>query len=196
MIIMKKMRIKQLNKKIKAMQVARAQVQPSEAELIKERELYKNLADIYQLLASDEQFPANAIMLREVRRTAATIEDAEAAYLLGYSCLEEAKYRAEIELNGVYANPTNQKRAIQLYEEAHAYLQSAQDLGHVQAKRLLGLSYINAWGVPENKEKGFELVVASIEQEGSWDKLTEIFSDLGLNNPEFFADLVRFRHKK
>ena len=73
----------------------------------------------------------------------------------------------------------------QLYEEAHAYLSSAGALQHAEAKRLHGLCYINAWGVPEDKEHGFKLVVESIELEQSWDKVPQIFASIGLNSGLF-----------
>ena len=81
------------------------------------------------------------------------------------------------------------------YADAHAYLSSSEKLGHIQAKRLHGLAYINGWGVPADKNRGFELIVESIDQENSWDKVPQIFKEIGLNKPEFFSALAQRRSK-
>ncbi|HAT9519670.1 TPA: hypothetical protein JBC96_14495, partial [Legionella pneumophila subsp. pneumophila] len=56
-----------------------------------------------------------------------------------------------------------------------------------------GLCIINGWGVESDKNAGFELVVDSIEQEGSWDKIPQIFASMGLNKPEFFSAIMQRR---
>lgn len=73
---------------------------------------------------------------------------------------------------------------------------AAEQLKHVEAKRLHGLCYINGWGVEVDKKRGFELIVESIEQENSWDKVPQIFAAMGLNKPEFFSALTQHRNSK
>ena len=47
-----------------------------------------------------------------------------------------------------------------------------------------------------DKKVGFELIVESIEQENSWDKVPQIFASMGLNKPEFFSALTQLRNNK
>ncbi|KTD47987.1 hypothetical protein Lqui_2251 [Legionella quinlivanii] len=195
MTFFKRYKIKSLNKKLKALQQSRLSTQPSEEALIKERAIYKSLVDIYKSLRGKKKYPFADQMIRECQRAAAAIDDAEAQYLLGKDLLEEAKFREQLEKDKIFASTINEKRMAQLYEEAHAYFIAAQKLNHIQAKRLQGLAYINGWGVDPDREKGFEMIVASINQENSWDKVPQIFASLGLNKPEFFSALTKLRGK-
>lgn len=196
MILFKNAKIKSTTKKIKVLQKGRLLNQPREEDIARESELYQRLIDIYQPLIGHKKFPHAQLMIRECYRAGASLDNAEFRYLMGKSLLDEAKYREQLEKDEVFSSPANQKAMKDLYQEAHAYLQTAQALGHIQAKRLQGLSYINGWGVDVDQEKGFDLIVASIDQEGTWDKVPEIFTSLGLNKPEFFAALGKHRSKK
>jgi TPR repeat protein len=109
--------------------------------------------------------------------------------------LDEAKLREQWEVDVLLASKSNARSMTQLYEEAHAYLLAAETREHIEAKRLRGLCYINGWGVPQDKKKGFELIVASIQQENSWDRVPQIFASMGLNKPEFFSELTQMRGK-
>lgn len=192
MILFKKFTIKSINKKLKSMQQNRQHNQPS-AELIqKEVGLYNSLIEIYKSL-NNKKHPFSQIMIRECLRAAASLENSDAQYRLAEQLLAEAKFRMNLEKEQLFANPTNEAQAERLFNEALAHLISAENLGHIQAKRLHGLCYINGWGVEADGKKGFDLVVASIEQEGSWDKVPQIFAEIGLNKPEFFSALVKHR---
>ncbi len=169
--------------------------QPSEDILQKERADYHKLAGIYKSLEGKKKYPFARDMALECYRAASTIDDSVAQYELGKSLLNEARFREELQNNNVFASPSNERQSKQLYEEAHAYLLAAQKLKHIEAKRLSGLCYINGWGVPADKTKGFELVVASIEQENSWDRVHQIFASIGLNKPEFFSALTQHKNK-
>ncbi len=83
-------------------------------------------------------------MWLECYRAAAQIEDAESHYVIRKNLLEEAKFRQSLQNQGIFANTSNEKQMQQLFEEAHAYLNAAESLNHIQAKRLKGLTYINA----------------------------------------------------
>lgn len=155
---------------------------------------YKKLASIYQSLQGKKKFPFAYEMKLECYRAAAMLDDADAQFLLGKALLEEAKLRQELQQNGVFANPSNERQSHQLYEEALAYLVTAEKLNHIEAKRLHGLCYINGWGVAPDKKKGFDLILDSIEQENSWDKVPQIFASIGLNKPEFFSALTQHRN--
>jgi TPR repeat protein len=195
MIFFKRLTLKSLTKKAKAMQQNRLLNQPSDALLAKEIDIYLTMARIYQAFRKTKKNPFTELMVRECLRAATTLDSSSAQYDLGQKLLEEAKFRDKLEKEGVFANASNQRQAFQLFEEAHAYLLSAENLSHVLAKRLRGLCYINGWGVEVDKNKGFELVVASIDQENSWDKVPQIFASIGLNKPEFFSALGKHRGK-
>ena len=191
----KQFKINRLIKKLTVMQRSRLHNQPSDEMLKKEREGYHLLAAMYAPLEGKKKFP----FARESRlacfRASAMLDDAVAQYILGRTLLDEAKVREGWESSGLFASQSNVRTEKQLYEEAHAYLAAAEALEHVEAKRLRGLCYINAWGVPEDKKKGFELIVASIQQENSWDRVPQIFASMGLNKPEFFSALTQMRNK-
>ena len=189
----KQFKINRLTKKIKNMQQVRAHNQIGDEMLKKEIAAYYKLVSIYQTLVGKKKYPFASLMILECYREASTINDPQAEYLLAKNLLEEAKFRADLQDKGVFASDNNERRAQQLFQEAHAYLLAAETLNHIQAKRLRGLCYINGWGVEIDKKAGFELVVASIDQENSWDRVPQIFSAIGLNKPEFFSALTQHR---
>lgn len=186
-------KINRLSKKIRAMQANRVNNQPGDEVLKKEVSYYFELAKLFKHLNCKKTFPHAHIMIIECYRAAANLDDAEAHYTLGQYFLEEARYRNHINHEGLFNSPENLGRCNQEFEEAHAHLLAAEKLGHIAAKRLRGLAIINGWGVPVDKNVGFELIVASIEQEGSWDKVPQIFASMGLNKPEFFSAIMQRR---
>lgn len=188
-------KINRLNKKIKSMQQIRVHNQPNDENLKKEIAAYHRLAAIYQSLIGKKKYPLAREMVLECYRAASTIDDSVAQYLLAKQLLDEARFRQELQTNGIFSSPSNERQAKVLFEEAHAYLIAAQALGHIEAKRLYGLCFINGWGLEVDKKKGFDLVVESIDQENSWDKVPQIFAAMGLNKPEFFSALTQLRQK-
>lgn len=193
MSFLKRLKIKRLTKKLSVLRDTREHNQPSDEELHIEKEGYHRLASMYASLHGSKKWPFAREMVLACYRAAAMLHDAEAQYLLGKALLDEAKFREELQKGHVFASKSNARMMEQLYEEAHAYLAAAEGLQHVEARRLHGLCYINGWGVPESKERGFKLVVESIELEGSWDKVPQIFASIGLNKPEFFSALTKMR---
>lgn len=196
MIIFKGYKIKSLTKKLKALQQNRVHNQPSDDAIAKEIAMYRQLSQVYNALKGHKKYPFASEMVWESLRPAAGLDDPSAQFELGRHWLEEAKFRDELEKNTLFSSPSNERQMRQLYEEAIAYLQAAEKLGHIEAKRLHGLCHINGWGVPMDRDKGFELVVASIEQENSWEKVPQIFASMGLNKPEFFSALTKHRSTK
>ncbi|MGQ3892264.1 hypothetical protein [Legionella sp. CNM-4043-24] len=195
MMLFKRLQMRALVKKLKSMKQTRQHNQPSDEILAKEVSLYMALASIYHSLRKNKKYPYADIAVKECWRAAASIDSAEANYNLGKSLLEEARFREGLENEALLASASNEKQAAMLYAEALAYLTRAETLGHVLARRLHGLCYINGWGLDVDKDKGFDLVVASIGQENSWDKVPQIFASIGLNKPEFFSALVKHREK-
>jgi TPR repeat protein len=186
-------KIKRITKKIKALHANRVN-NPSSGEMIKkEISYYFELAKLYHKLSGHKKSPFASLMFAECHRAAADLDDPEANFLIGQMTLEEAKFRDNLEKEGIFKSDINSKKCNELYEEAHAYLLAAMNFGHVAAKRLRGLCYINGWGLETDKKTGFELIVDSIEQEGSWDKVPQIFASMGLNKPEFFSAITQRR---
>ena len=192
----KRLKIKRLVKKLGVLKQAREHNQPKDEAVNTEKALYHQLAHIYARLHGKKKWPFARERMLACYRAASMLHDPKAQYLLGKALLDEAKMREELEASHVFASQSNERSMGQLYEEAHAYLSAAEGLQHVEARRLHGLCYINAWGVPEDKEHGFKLVVESIELEQSWDKVPQIFASIGLNKPEFFSALTKMRTGK
>lgn len=195
MLPFKSYKIKRIKKKIKAYQHGRKHNQPGKETIKKEIKLYFSLANIYLSLHGKKKYPHAHLLAQECYRQAAMLESAEAQFLLAQMLFEEAKIRDSLQKEDILASTLNEKKAISLYEEAHAYMLAAENQKHIEAKRLHGLSLIYGWGVNQDKQQGFELIVASIEQENSWDKLPQICDKMGLKKPEFFAQLTKLRNR-
>lgn len=176
------------------MQLSRLQNQSNQEVLQKELATYDKLAKVYENLKGHKKFPFARIQALACYRAAASLDNSEAQFTLGTQLLEEAKLRNELQNSELFASTSNQFFMQKLYKEAHAFLLAAEEQQHINAKRIRGLCYINGWGVDINKDYGFDLVVASIEQENSWDRVQKIFKDLGINKSSFFSEL--FQHRK
>ena len=176
------------------MQLSRLQNQASQETLQKELATYDKLAKIYAKLKGHKKFPFARIQALECYRAAAALDDVEAQFKLGQNLLEEAKLRDTLQSSELFASASNELFMQELYKEAHAFLLAAEKEQHINAKRIRGLCYINGWGVEVNKDFGFDLVVASIEQENSWERVQKIFKELGINQSSFFSEL--FQHRK
>ncbi len=195
MFSFKKFKINRLVKKAKSLKKSRVHSQPSDEALKKERQIYYTLAGIYHKKIGKKKWPFARERELECYRAAAGLDDANAQYTVAESLLEEGKCRQSLQEGEVFDSPSNERRMHILYEEALAYLKAAEALGHIKAKRMHGLCYINGWGVEQDKKHGFDLVVESIDKESSWDKVPQIFAEIGLNKPEFFSQLTQMRGK-
>jgi hypothetical protein len=193
MFNLKRWKINRITKKVKSMQLNRVNNQPTDQLVKREILLNFELAALFKKQIGKKNFPYADIMVIESYKNAANLNDSPAHYELGQIFLNEGKYRQNLQNEGVFCSEENQKRCISAFEQAHAHLLAAEKLGHVEAKRLRGLAIINGWGQPADKNAGFELVVSSIEQEGSWERVPQIFTAMGLNKPEFFAAIMQRR---
>lgn len=191
--MLKRWKIRKIIKKLKAMQANRQHNQPADEVLKKEIAYYFELAAIYKSIKANKKVPYAPLLHDECLRAAAGLDDAEANYQLGKINLDEAKFRENLEKEGIFKSDLNDKKSRILYEQAHAYLSAAIALAHIEAKRLRGLCLINGWGLDADKKAGFELVVASIEEEGAWERVPQIFAAMGLNKPEFFSAIMQHR---
>lgn len=193
MTFFKRFEINRTKKKLKALQQARLNGQASDEAIQKEINLYHSLAKVYKSLIGKKKYPYAFISAQEVYRAAASIDDASSQYLLGKELIEEAKLRQDMQNEGLFTSEINLEKINGLYKEGLLYIKQADKMQYVPAIRLHGLCYINGWGLEQDRKKGFELIIASIDKENGWDRLPQIFAEIGLNKPEFFSELTQFR---
>lgn len=191
----RKYRVRRLTKKIIQLQQNRQSHQVKDAMIAKEIKYYHKLSKLYTKLHGNKHFPFALEMSRECLRIAAQLEDMNAQYLLGLRYIEEGKWREHLEHEKHFASQANQNLMEMAYKQGLAYLSAAEKNGHALAKRLRGLCYIYGWGVPQDKETGFSMVIESIASENSWDKAPQILASIGLNKPEFYEALVKAKQR-
>jgi hypothetical protein len=194
MLSLRQRKINRLNKKAEMLYKYRQNNKVNDAAINKEIAIYKNLAKLYDKSTYNKKYPFARDNAIECFRAAAGLNDMECQYIIGKRLLEFAKYKVSLD-ESVFTSKSHAKYARLLFDEAFAFLEAAELAGHILAKRLKGLSFINGWGVDADKEKGFQLVVDSIELENNWDNATKIFQELGLNKPEFFTALMSHKNK-
>lgn len=192
---LKSWKIKRFIKKLKAMQQYRIHNQPKDEILKKESNYWLALASLYQKSIGDKKHPFAEIHMLESYRNAADLGNTEAQYLAGRYLLDEAKCREQGQKEGLFNSAANEQLKAICYQEAHQLLSEAEKFGHILAQRLHGLSLINGWGTETDMEKGFDLIAASIDKENSWDKVPQLFAEMQLNKPEFFAAAMKRRTK-
>ena len=194
-MLFKAYRVKRLTKKLQPLQQHRLNHQVTDEAIKKEVSIYIALMHLYKSLDGHKRFPYAIEMSRECLRMAAQLNDAQAMYLLGLYFLNEAKWREQLENEKLFSSKENQRLMKDYYEQAHIYLEAAAKQEHILGKRIHGLCFIFGWGVPQDKDKGFTMVVESIAKENSWQKAPQIFASLGLNKPEFFEAFVKHQGK-
>ena len=140
----------------------------------------------------DKDCPHAQMLCREAYRAAALLGNSEAQYRCGKLFMESGHFWMDT-VAGLLSCDKQKDYAVESYAEGLKFLQDAESNGHALAKREHGLAYIHGWGVEQDTQKGYELVIKSIDVEGSWDNATEIFQSLGLNSTEFFSMLGALR---
>ncbi len=190
----KRLKVKRLQKQLRVFSAARLNHTSSTEALQKEIGLYFTLAKLYESLLGKKKHPFAREQALACYRAAAALDDAPAQFIVGQKLLEEARMREELQGSGLFASDANATYLKMLYHDAHGFLLAAEKHQHIKAKRVRGLCHITGWGVPVDKNLGFDLVVASIEQENSWDRVQKIFAELGINQSSFFSEL--FQHRK
>lgn len=182
-------------KKATAMHRNRQSNAVSDISIKKELVLLYEIAKLYDKYQFHKKFPHAREYALEAYRAAAALNDSNGQYVVGQRLLEEGKFWDSVQQT-LYACNAHKKYATDAYTEAFVYLNSAEAAGHPLAKRLKGLAYVNGWGVEKDSNKGFALVVDSIDLENSWDRATKIFEEIGLNKPEFFSSIMSIRQAK
>lgn len=182
-----KRKLNSLRKKVQKLhELAIQQGNVNSQEAIK---AHYEVAKFYESYRFDRDLPNAEIYALETYRAAASLGDVEAEYICGERILQQAKFWDTWSNDPIYGSAIHKKYAAGFYEEAFAYLKAAEEHEYALAKRLIGMMYIHGWGVPKNTDKGFELVIQSIDVEKAWDRATKIFEELKLSSPEFFAAL-------
>lgn len=152
-----------------------------------------DLAKFYEQHSRDRGLQHADTYALECYRASASLGDIKAHYICGQRILEQAKFWDAWSHNPIYGASIHQKYANAFYSEAFAYLEFADEHNFALAKRLLGMAYIHGWGTTMDLDKGYQLVLASIDLEQAWDRATKIFEELKLNSPQFFAKLRTYR---
>lgn len=155
----------------------------------------KELAKFYHQHQFDKALPHASTLAAECYRAAANLGDSESQYLFAKSLLDDGRFWEQV-AQGIYGLPIHQSYAKNYYDEAIEQLHQATARGNFLALRLHGLAYINGWGVAQDKDKGFKMVVKSIDDANAWDKATQIFEELGLNTPAFFSSIMAIKSKR
>lgn len=193
MNIFQKMKLKGLQKKVQVLYNKRERGDNVDVKFEIKAQL--DLAHFYDKHFFDAKLPNAEIYALECYRAAALLGSPEAQYIFGQRQMEKGKFWSQWAA-GMYGRAIHKKYAQDCYEEAFNYLEKSEAGGYPLAKRLRGLALINGWGVAKDKDRGFKLIVASIEDEKAWDRAMQIFTDLGLNTPEFFSSIVALKANK
>ncbi len=188
----KERKIRKLSKKINVLFKNRQTNAVNNATLAREIALYMQLAVHYDKLVYNKHFPNAKEYALENYRQAAGLEDVKALEIVGERTMNMGKFLLDFD-DSIYASPIHRTYADVYFAESLACLNSANSAGSVMGKRFLGVLHINGWGVEQNVDHGAGLLVESIEAEGAWEKASEIFTELGLNKPEFFTKLMSLK---
>ena len=192
MILFKKIKLNWLRKKVGILCQERLTNDVPDAEIQKEIALYKRIGKIYDAMYRSKKFPYVREMAIESYRLAAELGDVAAMRIVGERLLEFGKFWEGME-GTLYYNEVHDAYKKQYFNEAFLYLNTANDLNDVLSKRLLGLSYINAWGVEADVDKGLTYIIESLDLENAWPRSSAIFAELGLDKPEFFKKIMTLK---
>jgi TPR repeat protein len=168
----------------------------SDSKLKALSDAFYRMAEFYEKQHSSgsvRRLPNAEFHALECYRVLSSFDDPKAQYLLGERLLNYAKFWEELARNPLYKTNRPKTYAESFFEESRVYLQAADEQHYPPARRLLGLIHIHGWGCAVDIQKGYQLVLESIDLEQAWDKATQIFDTLKLNSPEFFAALRAYK---
>jgi TPR repeat protein len=151
------------------------------------------MAEFYEKHRFDKNLPYSEFHALECYRVIASFGDSKAQYKLAERLLDYGKFWEGIASNPLYKTNKPKAYAQSFFEESSVYLRAADEQGYPLARRLLGMAHIHGWGDNPNLEKGYQLVLESIDLEQAWGKATQIFDTLKLNSPEFFSALRDYK---
>ncbi len=188
-----KMKLAALTKKIE--KLIRQREAGDNKAATKEINLQLELGKFYDQRSYDKTVPYANLLALEAYRAAGMLGDPNAQFIFADRMLQQANFWQNY-ANSIHGSNIHHKYADRAYNEAHAHLDQAIMHGHILAKRIKGLCFIRGWGIEMNTEKGANMVIESIKEEGTWDKANKIFEELGLHSPEIFASLMHQVAKK
>ncbi|MES2141640.1 MAG: hypothetical protein V4471_01960 [Pseudomonadota bacterium] len=151
------------------------------------------MAAFYKKHSFDKGLPYAEFHVLECYRVLSSFGDPKAQYLLGECLLNYGKFWLDMVKNPLYKTNQPKVYAQTFFEESRVYLQAANEQNYFLARRLLGLVHMHGWGCDADLQKGYQLVLESIDLEQAWGKATQIFDKLQLNSPEFFATLRAYK---
>jgi hypothetical protein len=187
-------KIKKLTKRVNQYFKNRQSNAVADNMLAKEIATYYQLAGLYDKHQFDKDFPHAKENALENYRMAASMSDMKAQCIVGERLMEEGRFWMSLK-GSLYFCEQHERYADNYFKESVIYLKTAHDQDYTLASRLLGVAYVNGWGVESDVEKGGRLIVDSIEKEGAWTKASEIFAALGLNKSEFFSKFMSEKGK-
>lgn len=192
MNIFKKLKFKKLQKKLHKLHKL-YELEGSDNRLKALLKAYYSMAEFYEKYRFDKDLSHAQFHAIECYRVIASFGDSSAQYMLAERLLDYGKFWKNIAENPLYKTNKPNAYAQAFFEEARVYLEAADEQGYPLARRLLGMVYIHGWGTTPNLEKGYKLVLESIDLEQAWAKATKIFDMLKLNSPEFFSALRAYK---
>jgi len=187
-------KIKRLKKRLTVLYRTRQAGSVNDQQLKREVDTYHKLADVYDKHRFNKHFPHAKEMALENHRAAAEMGDSKSQYTVGQRLMDDGRFWMELN-DEIYQHDSHKAYATAFFEEAFRYLNTAHEQGNFLATRLMGVAYVNGWGVEMDVDQGAKYLVDSINAEKSWDRVSQIFSDLGLNNPEFFTKFMSMQGK-
>lgn len=192
MLFFKKRKLGRLLKKVELLSQNRLTNPVADSVLKKEINLYKRIAYIYDALVTYPQYPYAREQALECYRLVADLGDVESMRMVGQRLMDKGKFWQtyvgtffEVEQHKIYQK--------QLFVEAYSFLNTATGHDDAVAKRLLGVLYVNGWGVEADIDKGLQYIIASLDEANDWPRSSVIFEELGLNKPEFFTKLMAIK---
>ena len=188
----KRMKLRFLQKKAKKLHQIREQGQGAGFE--REIEALLELATFFDKNRFYKKFPEAETFALEYYRAAASLDDPRAQYTVSQYLFDKARLYDNWR-HDIYGSSIHERYASFYYEDAFKYLKESEAGGYALARRFHGLAYIHGWGVVKDTEKGFQMIIASIDMEQAWDRSTKILEELKLNSPEFFNSIIRYKAK-
>lgn len=154
--------------------------------------IYLQLAHLYGKCIGLKAYPYAHEMQKLAYRKAARLGNDDAKLWL---CREMLKHAAEKEAwlsEGIFENDLHQKDYHAMYAQAQKMLSRLSET-HLEARILLGVARLHGSGEPVNLSEAYAYLVDLVDQEDAWHDLTQLFSNVHIQRPNFFDELIRFR---
>lgn len=192
MIFFKQRKLNRLRKKVGILSSNRLTNPVSDSLVKKEINLYKKLAVVYDSLTKSKKFPFAREMAIESYRLASELGDSEASRIVGQRLLEKGQFWDGM-TDTLYFDQVHDSYKKTCFDAAVLFLKTASDKGDAIGKRLLGVAYVNGFGVEIDMDQGLKLIMESLDLENAWPRSAQIFAELGLNKPDFFTKLMSMK---